>query len=70
MGGILLAAGCRKQEEFPRSGNARKLWEAAMSRAKAEEPLNPVYAKDTPAFYRDASLGKEDPNFKPKVGGG
>ena len=37
---------------------------------KMNEPLNLAYAKNTPAFYRDASFGKEDPNFKPKTGGG
>jgi len=37
---------------------------------KAEEPLELSYAKDTPALYRDASMGKADPSFVPKVGGG
>jgi hypothetical protein len=42
----------------------------ALAPEKIEEPLNLAYAKDTPAIYRDASMGKEDPNFKPKIGGG
>jgi hypothetical protein len=37
---------------------------------KVEEPLELAYARGTPAIYRDASMGKEDPSFKPKVGGG
>jgi len=34
------------------------------------EPIESPYAKNTAAVYRDASYGKEDPNFKPQVGGG
>jgi len=29
-----------------------------------------AYAKKTPALYRDASMGKTDPSFVPKVSGG
>lgn len=45
----------------------------ALAPGKTEKPLVPNYVKDTkdmPAFYRDASLGKVDPNFQPKIGGG
>jgi hypothetical protein len=70
IGGVLLFAGCRKNPELPRSGNQEKLWNLATNPQKTEEPLELPYAKDTPAFYRDASLGKADPSFAPKTGGG
>jgi hypothetical protein len=35
-----------------------------------EEPIGLAYVKDTPALYRDASMGKADPSFVPKIGGG
>lgn len=69
-GGISLLAGCQKKEDSSRLGNQEKLWQMASAPAKIEEPLVPHYAKDTPIFYRDASLGKVDPNFQPKIGGG
>ncbi len=69
--GAFLIGGCTKREEkAARFGNQEKLWNIASGQAKAEEPLALAYAKDTPAFYRDASLGKVDPSFTPKVGGG
>jgi hypothetical protein len=71
LGGAFLAGGCAKKEEkVARFGNQGKLWNIATGQAKAEEPLALAHAKDTPAFYRDASLGKVDPSFTPKVGGG
>jgi len=70
-GGVFLLAGCRKKEDrIPRSGSEDQLWKLSQSQAKVEEPLDLTYAKDTPAFYRDASLGKVDPSFAPKTGGG
>ncbi len=70
MGGGFLAGGCVQKEKSTRSGNQEKLWKLATGQEKAEESLEPAYVKDTPAFYRDASLGKIDPSFTPKVGGG
>ena len=70
MGGISILAGCSKKEKPARLGNQEKLWKMASGPEKMEEPLDLAYAKDTPAIYRDASMGKEDPNFKPKIGGG
>ena len=70
LGGVLFLAGCGKTREVPRSGNQEKLWKLATTPQKAEEPLELSYVKDTPAFYRDASLGKVDPSFTPKTGGG
>jgi len=29
-----------------------------------------AYSKETPALYRDASMGKVDPNFVPRLTGG
>jgi len=70
-GGVFLLAGCQKKEDrIPRSGSEDQLWKLSQSQAKVEEPLDLPYAKDTPAFYRDASLGKVDPSFAPKTGGG
>ncbi len=69
--GLLTAlGGCAKKENAPRFGNQEKLWNVSTSSEKLNEPLELAYAKNTPAVYRDASFGKEDPNFKPKVGGG
>ncbi len=71
VGGVFLLAGCQKKEDrIPRSGSEDSLWKLAQGQAKVEEPLELAYAKGTPAFYRDASLGKIDPSFAPKTGGG
>jgi len=70
LGGMLLSAGCSKTETSPGFGNQDKLWQLTSGQAKAEEPIDPAYAKETPAFYRDASMGKADPSFTPKVTGG
>jgi two-component system response regulator AtoC len=51
-------------------GNQGKLWQLASGQAKSEEPVDLAYAKETPALYRDASMGKADPNFVPKITGG
>ena len=68
--GVLFLAGCKKNPENQRSGNQEKLWKLVTAKERTEEPLQPAYAKDTPALYRDASLGKIDPSFTPKIGGG
>jgi hypothetical protein len=70
LGGVFFLSGCGKNPEVPRSGNQEKLWKLATTPEKVEEPLELSYTKDTPAFYRDASLGKVDPSFTPKTGGG
>ena len=71
VGGVFLLAGCQKKEDrIPRSGSEDPLWKLAQGQSKVEEPLELAYAKGTPAFYRDASLGKIDPSFAPKTGGG
>ena len=71
LGGVFLLAGCQKREDpAPRSGSQDPLWKLAQGQAKTDEPLELAYVKDTPAFYRDASLGKIDPSFAPKTGGG
>jgi len=70
VGGISLLAGCSKKGNAPRLGNEDKLWKMASAPEKSEALLDLAYAKDTPAIYRDASMGKEDPSFKPKIGGG
>ena len=62
--------GCSKTESAAKLHNQEKLWTMTTATETVNEPIDLAYAKDTPAFYRDASLGKEDPNFKPKTGGG
>ena len=70
VGSISILAGCSKKENNSRLGNQEKLWKIASAPEKMDEPLDLAYAKDTPAVFRDASMGKADPNFKPKTGGG
>ena len=66
--GIL--AGCGKAESIPAPQNQEGLWQMTAAAGQGNEPVDLAYAKNTPAVYRDASFGKEDPNFKPKTGGG
>jgi hypothetical protein len=70
LGGILFFGGCGRQEKMTGHGNQEKLWDMVTGQGKMEEPIDLAYAKETPALYRDASMGKADPNFVPKVGGG
>jgi hypothetical protein len=42
----------------------------ATGRLKVEEPLELAYSKDTQALFRDSSMAKGDPSFKPQTGGG
>ena len=69
---LLGAAGCEKypHKELKKFGNEEKLWQLSAGKEKLEEPLELAYAKDTPVLYRDASMGKADPNFVPKITGG
>jgi hypothetical protein len=69
-GGMALLVGCSKGEKTARSGNQEKLWQMTTGQVKSEEPVDLAYAKETPALYRDASMGKADPSFVPKVTGG
>lgn len=69
-GGIFLLLGCSKKEAPARLGNQQKLWDLATSGKPLEAPLELPYAKDTPAFFRDASLARQDSSFKAKVSGG
>ena len=70
VGGVSFLAGCGKKENPQRLGNEEKLWRMASAPEKTEVPLDLAYTKNTPAIYRDASMGKGDPSFKPKIGGG
>ena len=71
LGGALLAAGCSgKEEERAPFGNQEPLWRLATGGEKADAPLEIAQTKDTPAMFRDASMGKEGANFTPKVEGG
>ena len=70
IGGLLLLGGCSKTEKPTRFGNEEKLWDLITGLKKVEEPVELAYSKNTPALYRDASMGKADPSFTPKVTGG
>ena len=70
MGGILLLGGCKEREKVGGFGNEERLWDLASGDEKTEEPVEFAYARKTPALFRDASMGKADPSFVPKVSGG
>jgi hypothetical protein len=70
LGGLFLLIGCKAKEKPSAFGNQEKLWNLVSGQQKTEEPVELTYSKDTPAFFRDASMGKADPSFVPKVGGG
>jgi hypothetical protein len=67
---LLFIGGCGKTEKPEGSANAEKLWQMTTGQGKIEEPLELAYAKKTPAIFRDASMGKADPSFVPKISGG
>jgi hypothetical protein len=68
-GAISLLAGCTKADSVSAPANQERLWNMTAA-AAVSEPVDLAYAKNTPAVFKDASFGKEDPNFKPKTGGG
>ena len=70
IGGLFLLVGCGKTEKPSGFGNQEILWQLVAGQKKVEEPVELAYWKNTPALYRDASMGKADPSFVPKVGGG
>ena len=67
---VPVLASCAKKESASKLSNQEKNWSVATSSEEVKEPIDLAYAKNTPAFFKDASFGKEDPNFKPKTGGG
>ena len=70
-GAVSVLAGCKKPERPPKGmGNQERLWKVAAGIEETEQPLEPVYTKDTPAFFRDASFGRVDPSFVPQTTGG
>jgi len=70
LGGLFFLGGCGKKEKPSGVGNQEKLWQLTTGQKKVEEPIELAYSKNTPALYRDASMGKADPSFVPKVTGG
>jgi hypothetical protein len=70
LGGLLLLVGCGKQEQPVGFGNQEKLWNLVSGQQNTEEPIELAYSKETPALYRDASMGKADPSFVPRLTGG
>ena len=70
LGGLFLLIGCKGKEKPAAFGNQEKLWQLVSGQKKTEEPVELAYSKDTPALYRDASMGKVDPKFVPRLSGG
>jgi hypothetical protein len=70
LSGLFLLVGCKAKEKPAAFGNQEKLWNLVSGQQKIEESVELAYSKDTPALYRDASKGKADPNFIPKLTGG
>jgi hypothetical protein len=70
LGGLFVLSGCQKTREPAGFGNQEKLWQLTAGGVKVDEPVEPAYAKDTSAAFRDVSKGKADPSFVPKVVGG
>jgi hypothetical protein len=68
--GIFLLGGCGKQEKVERSGSGEKLWDLTSGKEKLEEAIEISYAIKTPVLFRDASMGKADSSFVPRVSGG
>jgi len=69
LGSIFPLIACRRQEKVKRFGNEGKLWDLASGRGKSAEAIDTNYAQKT-ALFRDASMGKADPTFVPRVSGG
>jgi hypothetical protein len=67
---IFLLGGCGKQEKVERTGSEEKLWDLANGQEKSEEAIEIIYTKESPALFRDASMGKADTSFVPRVSGG
>jgi hypothetical protein len=70
LGGLFLLMGCKAKENPAAFGNQEKLWQLVSGQQNTEEPVELAYSKKTPALFRDASMGKADPNFIPKLTGG
>jgi hypothetical protein len=67
------ANGCSRSEHTPAPrglGNEEKHWRMVEGSGKLNEPIELPYAKNTAVVFRDTSFGKDDPSFKPQVGGG
>lgn len=70
-GTLIALVGCARADSQPQGmGNQEKIWNVAASTEATEQPVELSYAKDTPASFRDASMGKVDPSFVPQTGGG
>ncbi|MDD5476107.1 MAG: hypothetical protein PHU03_06295 [Syntrophales bacterium] len=70
-GTIMILTGCGKKDRPPEGmGNQERLWNIAAGSETTDQPLEPLYAQGTPAFFRDASLGRVDPSFVPQTTGG
>lgn len=70
LAGVAILGGCTQKEEPQRLGNQTSNWEMVMGKKEIDEPLIPPYAENSPAAYRDASLGRMTPGFQPQTAGG
>lgn len=70
LSGLFFLIGCKTKEKPTTFRNQEKLWQLVSGDQKGEEPIELSYWKETPALYRDASMGKADPNFVPRLTGG
>ncbi|MCX8117176.1 MAG: hypothetical protein N3G78_04485 [Desulfobacterota bacterium] len=70
LAGLVILGGCSKKDPPSTFGNQEHLWRMLSGEEKVEEPIELASTKQTPALYRDASMGKADPSFVPKIGGG
>jgi hypothetical protein len=69
LGSVFLLIACKRQEKVKRFGNEGKLWDLASGRRKPAEAVETNYGQKA-ALFRDASMGKADPSFVPRVSGG
>lgn len=67
---IFLLESCGKHEKAESSGSQEKLWDLASGPERSEEAVETNDAIKTPLLLRDASVGKADPSFVPRVSGG
>jgi hypothetical protein len=70
LAGMALLGGCSRREEPRRLGNQTQNWEMAQGKVEISEPLLPPYAENSPAAFRDASMGRIASGFQAQTGGG
>jgi len=69
LGSVFLLIACKRREKVKHFGNEGKLWDLASGRRKSAEAIE-INDTHKAALFRDASMGKADPSFVPRVSGG